>query len=88
MINGCVHSKINLIKQLQIPINDHEELIPIIISPVVDISRYILNELVRDISNPLYLNNFINRYIDDEGSINMSKIGEKVGFDIPIVLKK
>lgn len=87
MINGCVHSKINLIKQLQIPINDHEELIPIIISPVVDISRYILNELVRDISNPLYLNNFINRYIDDEGSINMSKIGEKVGFDIPIILK-
>ncbi|KAK8836591.1 hypothetical protein M9Y10_037525 [Tritrichomonas musculus] len=86
-INGYILSKVNYEEPIEIPINDTKELIPITQSPVIDVSRYVLNDIVSDGSNPLNFNNFVNRYIESSDTIKLSSIGEEFGFAVPLVIK-
>lgn len=85
-INAYIRSEINDPEEIKIPIKNIDQLLPIIKSPVIDLLRYLLNDLVGDSSNPLNLNNLINRFMGESAGLKLSKIGEQFGFIVPIVI--
>ena len=85
-INSYIRSEINDPEEINIPITNSNKLIPIIKSPVIDLLRYLLNDLVGDASNPLNLNNLINRFMGETALLKLTIIGEEFGFKVPIVI--
>lgn len=85
-INTYIRSEINDPEDINIPISNINKLIPLIKSPVIDLLRYFLNDLVGDASNPLNFNNLINRFMGESALLKLTTIGQKFGFNVPIVI--
>lgn len=84
MINSYIRSDVNSPEEIKIPITNAQILMPIIQSPIIDFLRFALNDLVADPSNPLNLNNLVNRFMGDDPGLKLTALGKQFGFNVPI----
>lgn len=86
MINSYIRSEVNGPDEISIPLRNIQDLIPVIQSPIVDLLRYLLNDIVADPTNPLNINNLVNRFMGDTPGVRLTSLGKQFGFKVPIVI--